>query len=56
MNVKETKVFNSILRAWKMRNEGTFTWNDFDLLVEAFKAKLTAIEWKRIQYNLDRVL
>ena len=55
MNSKEAKIFNAILRAWKMRNEGTFTWNDFNLLYEAFKTKTTTEEWKRITYNLERI-
>ena len=54
MNAKETKIFNSIARAWKKRIEGEFTFKDFDILYNAFMDKLTEEEQKRIKYNLNR--
>ena len=55
MNAKETKIFNSIARAWKKKIEGEFTFKDFQILHDAFMEKLTEEEQKRIKYNLERV-
>jgi len=55
MNTKETKIFNSIARAWKMKVEGEFTFKDFETLYNAFMDKLTEEEQQRIKYNLVRV-
>jgi len=55
MNAKETKIFNSISRAWKKKVEGEFTYSDFQILFQAFRDKLTDEEWKRIEYNLVRI-
>jgi len=54
MNAKETKIFNSIARAWKMKVEGEFTFKDFNILYSAFMDKLTEDEKERIKYNLVR--
>lgn len=55
MNAKETKIFNSIARAWKKKVEGEFTFKDFQILYDAFMDKLTKDEKERIKYNLERV-
>jgi len=55
MNSKESKIFNSIAKAWKKRIEGEFTFNDFQILYSAFMEKLTREEQERIKYNLVRV-
>ena len=55
MNAKETKIFNSIARAWKKRIEREFTFKDFEILYNAFMDKLTEEEQKRIKWNLERV-